>query len=192
MTTLPNSVPTSAADKEKLLSLLQESKERFLGSFAGVNDEDSRRHPAEGRWSILDTVEHLTAAEQTLFKRITETRRPRSETTLNREEVFLCAVADRSRKSESPETARPRGRFADLSEARTQFETARDNTIRFVEQCTEDLRATEATHPHPLAGVVTTYEMLIIMAKHAERHALQIEETRNCLAIEAGSAKGKA
>src|SRR5262249_16778612 len=124
MTTLPNSVPTSAADKEKVLALLRESEERFLGSFAGVSDEDCRRCPAEGKWSILETVEHLTAAEQTLLKRITETRRPRSATTQNREEIFLRVVADRSRKSEAPETARPRGRFAGLAEARIQFETA--------------------------------------------------------------------
>jgi len=191
MTTLPNPVTTSAAEKEKLLSLLRETKERFLGSFAGINDEQSRCCPAEEKWSILDTVEHLTTAEQTMLKRITDTRRPRTAATSNREEIFLRAVADRSRKSESPETARPRGRFADLSEARTQFETARDSTIRFVEQCTEDLRATEATHPHPLAGVVTTYEMVIIMAKHAERHALQIDEIKNCPAFRAVPAGSK-
>jgi len=191
MTSLPNPVTTSAADKEKLLSLLHETKERFLASFAGINDEQSRCCPAEGKWSILDTVEHLTAAEQTLLKRITDTRRPRSAATPNREAIFLGAVADRTRKLESPETARPRGRFADLGEARTQFATARDSTIRFVEQCTEDPRATEATHPHPMIGVVTMYEMVIIMAKHAERHALQIEEIKNCPAFRALAAGSK-
>lgn len=191
MTTLPNSVSTSAADKEQLLDLLQESKQRFVASFAGVNNEQGCRRPAEGRWSILDTVEHLTAAERTLLKRVTDTRRPRSATTPNREELFLHAVTDRSRKSESPEGARPKGRFASLDEARTQFEAARDDSIRFVEECTEDLRATEAIHPHPAAGVVTTYEMLIIMAKHAERHALQIEEIKGTFAVQADSAKGR-
>jgi uncharacterized damage-inducible protein DinB len=180
LTKLPTkaTIPTSAADKEKLVSLLRESRQRFLSSFAGVNDEQSRRHPAEGRWSVLDTLEHLTVAEKTMLRLITETRRPRSSSTPDREEIFLRAVADRNRKSEAPEGARPKGRFANLDEARAQFETARQNAIRFVEESNEDLRATEVTHPHPAAGVVTTYELLIIMAKHAERHSLQIEEIK--------------
>jgi hypothetical protein len=32
-------------------------------------------------------------------------------------------------------------------------------------------------------GDVSAYEMVIIIAKHAERHALQIEEIRNALSL---------
>ena len=186
MSASPNSIPTSLADKEKLLSLLCESRQRFLLSFQGVTDQQSRLHPAEGKWSILDTVEHLTVAERILLGLVAETRRPRAATAANREEIFLRAVADRSRKSEAPEGARPKGRFANLEEARVQFEAARQDTMRFLEESDEDLRATEVTHPHPLAGVVTTYEMLIIIAKHAERHALQIEEIKKSAAEDRG------
>lgn len=178
-----NFVPTSAADKEKLLALLRESRKRFLGSFAGVADEQCRQCPGEGRWSILDTVEHLTVAETFMLNLVKDTRRPKAGTTPNREEFFLHALTNRSRNLESPEGGRPRGRFANLDEAAKQFESARDGAMQFVEQCCEDLRATEVTHPHPAAGVVSTYEMLIIMAKHAERHALQIEETKSVLGL---------
>jgi len=120
---------------------------------------------------------------------VTGLRRPRAADAPNREEVFLQVIADRSRKVESPEGARPQGRFANLTDAAAQFRSSRDATIGFVEQNTDDLRATEVTHPHPMAGNVSTYEMLIIMAKHAERHALQIEEIRNSAAFRAGVAK---
>src|SRR5262245_2878311 len=102
MSTSPSSSPTAAADKEKLLALLRESRRRFVGSFAGITDEQSRFHPAEGQWSILDTVEHLTTAEQAMVKLVTETRCPRAAATPNREEIFLRVVADRSRKMQSP------------------------------------------------------------------------------------------
>jgi len=59
-----------------------------------------------------------------------------------------------------------------------------------VEQHPDDLRASEVTHPHPAAGNVSTYEMVIIIAKHAERHAKQIEEIRNTVALNA-TAKGQ-
>jgi hypothetical protein len=176
-------------DKEFLISLLRESRERFLNSFAGVSDEQSRLRPAPDCWCVLETVEHLTAAEGIMLKLVTATRRPRPADAPNREQAFLTMVADRSRKMQSPEGGRPCGRFANLAEAAAQFKTSRDDTIRFVEQNTEDLRATEVTHPHPMAGNVSSYEMVIVMAKHAERHAKQIEEIRNTLGPKVGTAQ---
>ena len=183
MSASPNPVPTSAADKQKLLDLLRNSRQRFLASFAGVPDEQSRRCPAEGCWSVLDTVEHLTVGETVMLKLVSDTRRPRTANAPNREELFMRVLVDRSRKMQSPELGRPCGRFANLEEAAGQFKAAREGIMRFVEQCREDLRATEVTHPHPAAGVVSTYEMIIIMARHAERHALQIEEIRSVLSL---------
>jgi uncharacterized damage-inducible protein DinB len=183
MSALPNTIPTSQAEKEQLLLLLRESREKFLNSFTGVSDEQSHRKPAEDRWSVLDTVEHLTTAETIQCKLVTTQRAPRAADAPNREKVFLQVIADRSHKAQSPESARPRGRFANLAEAAAQFKASRESAIRFVETTTEDLRATQVRHPHPAAGDVSTFEMLIIMAKHAERHALQIEEIRETLGL---------
>lgn len=118
-----------------------------------------------------------------MLKLVTTQRRPRSADAPNREQVFLQMVGERTRKMQSPEGARPTGRFAGLSEAAKQFNASREAIIRYVEESTEDLRATEVTHPHPAAGVVSTYEMVIIMAKHGERHARQIDEIRGALKI---------
>ena len=167
-----------AVDKQFLLALLCESRERFLGSFAGVSEEQSRWQPGPGRWSVLDTVEHLTTAETVQLGLPHTQRAPRSADAPNREEVFLLAVADRSYKMQSPETATPCGRFPTLAAAAAQFKATREGVIRFLEQATDDLRAEEVKHPHPAAGMVSVCEMLIVMAKHAERHAAQIEEIR--------------
>jgi len=183
MSTSPNPVPTSAADKEKLLELLRNSRQRFLGSFAGVSDEQCRRHPAEGCWSVLDCVEHVAGAERFMLGLLQGARRPRPAGAPNREEMFLQRMTDRSHKTESPQGGRPRGRFPNLEEARKQFEISRAGTIGFVQENTEDLRGTEVTHPLPMFGDVSAYEMVIIMAKHAERHASQIEEIRNVLSL---------
>ena len=190
MNAIPNPA-NSNTDKNFLVSLLRESRENFLGSFADVSEEQSRLHPAENCWCVLDTVEHLTSAEGIMLRLITTQRRPRSADAANREQVFLKVIGDRSRKMQSPEGGQPRGRFANLVEAAAQFKTTRDSVIQFVEQHPEDLRASEVTHPHPAAGNVSTYEMVIIIAKHAERHAKQIEEIRNTLSLNSGVAKGQ-
>ena len=126
-----------------------------------------------------------------MLKLITTQRRSRSADAANREQVFLKVVGDRSRKMQSPEGGQPCGRFATLAEAAAQFKITRDSVIQFVEQHPDDLRASEVTHPHPAAGNVSTYEMVIIIAKHAERHAKQIEEIRNTLSLNSGVAKGQ-
>ena len=188
MSALNNPVPAATAEKEMLLALLRESREKFLNSFAGLSDEQSRSK-SEGSWSVLDTVEHLTVAEKTMVRLITTGRRPKSPGTPNREDLFLHALTDRSRKLQSPEGARPTGRFASLAEAAAQFNAARQKALEFVCSTNEDLRATEVTHPHPAAGTVSTCEMLIVMAKHAERHALQIEEIKATLGMATQSYK---
>jgi uncharacterized damage-inducible protein DinB len=181
MNAISNPIDRVDSTRTFLLTLLRESREKFLGSFAGVSEEHSRLRPAPGRWSVLDTVEHLTAAETLMVKIFTTQRVPRNTDAYNREEIFLAKAADRSRKWDAPETSIPRGRFAGLAEAAAKFTASRDEAIRFVAQSSEDLRATEVRHPHPAIGVVSTCEMLIIMAKHAERHAKQIEEIRDTL-----------
>lgn len=186
MSALPNSVPTSAAEKQTLVELLLQSRERFVGSFAGVTDEQSRRHPAEGRWSVLDTVEHLATAEKTMFHLMTTSRRPCQADAPNREAAFLERMGSRARKAETPESGRPTGRYANLADAAEDFKAVRQSVIHFVEGTTEDLRATELTHPHPAVGDVSAYEMVIVIAKHAERHALQIEEIKSSPAYQGG------
>jgi uncharacterized damage-inducible protein DinB len=183
MSALSNTVPTSQAEKQMLLGLLRESRVRFLSSFSEVSDEQSRKHPAEGCWSVLDTVEHLTAAETAMLRLLQSQRRPRPAGAPNREQGFLERMGSRARKVESPEGGRPTGRFANLDAAKKQFEIARAGVVGFVEETNEDLRATEVTHPHPMVGDVSAYEMVIIIAKHAERHTLQIEEIRKNLGL---------
>ena len=92
-------------------------------------------------------------------------------------------IPNRTNKMESPDRAKPIGRFATLAEATEQFKTTRGGTIQFLEQYTGDLRASEVKHPHPAAGMVSICEMLVAMAMHAKRHAAQIEEIKATLKL---------
>jgi len=59
------------------------------------------------------------------------------------------------------------------------FLTTRQQTVRFVESCGEDLRAKPMTHP--LMGAINCHEALLLIAVHPRRHALQIREIRTAL-----------
>ncbi len=182
MSAQSNPAVSPAIDKQFLLALLRESREKFLGSFAALPEEQARLRPAPDRWSVLETVEHLTTAETIQLKLLQTQRKPRPADAPNRELPFLQMVGERTNKMQSPEIAVPNGRFPSLHAAATQFKTTRAAVIQFLDQVpAKDLRGTEVKHPHLAAGMVSTCEMLIIMARHAERHAKQIEEIRNAL-----------
>ena len=184
MSAQPNPVQAIVIDKPFLLAQLQASRDIFLNSFAGISEEQSHVKPAPDRWSVLDTIEHLTTAESIQLKLISTQRTPRPADAPNREGAFLHMIPNRTHKMESPDGAKPIGRFATLAEAAEQFKTTRAGVIQFLEQYTDDLRASEVKHPHPAAGMVSICEMLVAMAMHAKRHAAQIEEIRKTLKLD--------
>jgi len=188
MSAQPNPMPSPVIDKPFLLALLRESREIFLRSFAGVPEEQAGLHPAPGRWSVLDTVEHLTTAETIQLGLLKSRRTPRPAEATNREHAFLQRVGERTNKMQAPEAATPCGRFPTLATATEQFKATRAGVIQFLEELTEDLHASEVKHPHPAAGMVSTCEMLVVIAKHGERHAKQIEEIRAALGINSAAA----
>jgi uncharacterized damage-inducible protein DinB len=190
MSARPNPATSLVIDKAFLLKALQETREVFLNSFAGVTEEQSRLKPAPDCWSVLDTVEHLTTAETIQLNLISTQRTPRAADAPNREYAFLQMIPNRTHKMESPEVAKPIGRFATLPEAAEQFKNTRAGVIQFLQHHTEDLRGSEVKHPHPAAGMVSICEMLVAMAMHAKRHAAQIEETIAALGIDSAS-RGK-
>ena len=77
MSAQPNPATAVVIDKQFLLDRLQETREIFLDSFAGVTEEQSRLKPAPDCWCVLDTVEHLTTAETIQLKLISTQRTPR-------------------------------------------------------------------------------------------------------------------
>jgi uncharacterized damage-inducible protein DinB len=184
-----NAVSAPVIDKQFLLTLLRESRHNFLESFAEITEEEAHLRPAPNRWSVLETVEHLTTAEGIQLKLLQTQRTPRPADAPNREMVFLQVVSERTNKMQSPESAVPNGRFSSLHAAATQFKTTRAAVIQLLDEISvKDLRGTEVKHPHPAAGMVSVCEMFIVMAKHAERHAKQIEETLTILGIRSDAA----
>ena len=133
------------------------------------------KSPGPGRWSALECAEHVAVSEDFLFSQLIEAR-PAGVPLVNhqREAGILARDADRTHPGVSPEVVRPIGRFPTLADALRHFLQSRDQTVRFVESCAEDLRSRLTTHP--LLGPMNGYETLLLMAVHPHRHAKQIDE----------------
>jgi DinB family protein len=186
MNAIPQPAPEILNQKQELLPCLTRSRERVLEVLADVPEELSRIRLAVDSWSILECAEHIAVAERGMFMAL-ERRTPTSAAPdVTKDELIKAVGTDRSRKFSAPERARPSGRFANVRDAVAGFCSARDRTIAFLEQTEEDLRKSVAVH---LLGTFDAYQYLLIMAAHAERHALQIEEIKHCPAYR--EAQGK-
>jgi hypothetical protein len=164
-------------DRDRLLAALNAGRGELLAAVEGMTDEQAAAKPAGGGWSVLEIVEHVAIGEK-MLRRLLKTRSVAVEEELSRgrEAVLYERLASRGKKVESPEFVRPTGRYASLGEAVVAFLDARERTLEWLGKCDFDLRRRKVEHP--LAGTVSAYEFILIMAAHPARHARQIQEGR--------------
>ena len=166
-----------AHEKQQLLDSLESGRATLIASLEGATEDEAKRVPEPGRWSVLECVEHLFLVEHSLLERVIASQP--SETPAGSralEERILQRGADRTNRFEAPEQARPTGRLPTLAAALAAFLGKREQTIAYVRSTHDDLRFRATTHP--LIGAVSSYENLLIMAIHPHRHSHQIKEVR--------------
>ena len=168
-------------DREQILRLIAESDAALVGAVAGVSDEDARRRPEPERWSVLECVEHVILGDDAMFARVSAHSTPGAPPGERREKLILRGMTNRERKFAAPEIARPTGRFSSLPEAIEGFCQRRARSVAYVEQYQEDPR--NRTTVHPGLGPISCHEMLLALALHPARHALQIREVRKILGV---------
>ena len=169
------------ADRKQILRLIAESDAALVGAVAGVSDGDARRRPEPERWSVLECVEHVVLGDDAMFARVSAHSTPGAPPGERREELILRGMTNRERKFAAPEIARPTGRFSSLPEAIEGFCQRRRRSVAYVEQYQEDPR--NRTTVHRGLGPISCHEMLLALALHPARHALQIREVRKILGV---------
>jgi DinB superfamily len=166
-------------ERVTILRLLSESSKAFEDALAGVSKDDAGRKPADGGWSVAEITEHVAIAEEQMFFALTEKFRPIPEAPPDdqKEMRLRDTILDRNLKMTSPEMTCPSGRFGSLSESLAHFRACCARTIHYVEQTRDNLR--NRSVKHPIAGIITGYEYMLILASHPARHAAQVREVRS-------------
>lgn len=165
-------------EKSEIINGLQSGLDTLLLSIKGLTEASAIRKPAEGKWSVLECMEHIALAEDHMFSQLASASLADSpQINKGREALIRRRGADRTRKVEAPDVARPKGTFQSLEDASKHFLESRRRTMDFVRNGDADLRAMMASHP--ILGPVNCYEMLLIMSAHPFRHSQQIQEIRS-------------
>jgi hypothetical protein len=171
---------TASTDKDKLISQLERTREKFLKSVDGLSEAQWNYKAAPEKWSIAQCAEHIAAAESFIRGFIEKgVAEPLPEGTdraaLAKDEMILTMITDRSKKFTAPEPLAPSNRFGSPADAVAAFKKEREATLQLAKS-DADLRAHAVSHP--AFGTMDTYSWMIFLSGHSERHTLQIEEVK--------------
>jgi hypothetical protein len=172
-------------DREQAVAALQKSLEIYLKTISSVPECNCATKLSAGCWSIVEVAEHVAVAEHGMFRSIEMSTQKTTPPDFALDQKILAGGTNREVKRMAPERAHPKGRWKTLAECAEAFRQARVRTIEFAKSA-EGLR--RKLVQHPLLGAVDAHQCLLIMAGHAERHALQIEEIKNSEAYNSAAA----
>lgn len=181
-------------ERELAVHHLAVSRERVLGLVEGLSPEQWVFHPAEGRWSIGDCVEHVTRVENRVMGFIGQKLEgPPVEVPASvreKDAALMNVVPDRTERRQAPEIARPEGKCTDGGQLLAEFTDTRRKSAQFAAETRADLRS--YTQHHGAFGELDCYQWLLLLGLHAERHARQIEEIKadSSFPAAAGAAAG--
>ena len=156
-TAAPATQTLSAAEREAALKSLQETRDAFLKSIAGLSEKQWRFKPAPDRWSVAEVSEHIAVAESMIFgmvqgKIMTSPAAPEKRAEVaGKDEIIMTRVPDRSHKAQAPEFLKPTNRWATREELTKAFEDSRKATMDYVRTTNDDLR--DHFGPHPVFGI---------------------------------------
>src|SRR4051812_46246875 len=152
----------------EIIEVLEKSRTEFNDAVSGLEEKDAGATPADGRWSAVQCIEHVTIVEERFLARLEAAERlEMSRVDRQREADLSARVRSRVNRAVAPEAASPQGRFTTLAEAIDNFNAARTRTIRVAEQRGADLYRVSVEHPR--FGVMNGVELVHVIAGHSCR-----------------------
>ena len=167
------------ADRERGMAYLQQTRDGVAAATKGLSESQMKFKPAADRWSVAETLEHITLVEDLVFQNVTNKVMQAPAGAADRDTakidaMVLAMIPDRSHKAQAPPPAVPTGRWTP-AETLDHFLKSRAKTMEFL-QSTPDLR--EHVADSPLKQPLDAYEWLLFMGAHSERHTKQILEVK--------------
>jgi hypothetical protein len=167
------------ADRDKGVQYLEQTRDGVVAAVKGLSDAQMKFKPAPDRWSVAETLEHITMAEDYLGGFVTgqvmkSPAGPADRDTAKIDAMVLAMIPDRSHKRQAPPELVPTGKWTP-AEALEHFLKSRASTIEFMKS-TPDLR--EHAFDSPLGQKLDAYEWLLFISAHSERHTKQILEVK--------------
>ena len=175
------------AEIDQAIQCFDQARQHVRNVTTGLSEAQWRFKTAPDRWSIAEILEHMVLTQERVFGRVTglltEAPAPPPDRDHSRiDRVVLEKLPDRSFKAKAPEFIEPTGQLSP-ADAFARMDTNYRRLTEYV-QSTPGLREHILDAP-PLRvvteGAYTTmdgYQWALTVARHDERHVLQIMEVK--------------
>jgi len=177
------SMSPTLTDKERkdAVEQLSKTEQGVFNSLKGLSDAQLNFKPAPDRWSISDCVKHIAITEMFLWKmtdsalKLPADAAKRSAVKATDDQV-LQMVESRAQKVKTFPPLEPQNTsFKSCPDALSSFYDSRKMLTDFVATTSDDMR----DHVVTLAfGSFDSYQMILFIAAHSNRHTQQIEEVK--------------
>ncbi len=171
---------TKLTDPERLVAMteLTTSHDKLLKTINGLSEAQLNYKSSPSSWSIAECTEHIAISENNIFGMLQGSLKTpadpgrRAEVKMGDEQILMM-IADRSEKVKTQKAFEPSGKYGSHEGTVKEFMTKRKASIQYVATTQDDLRNHYAEMPF---GVIDSYQVLLFMSAHSERHIKQIEE----------------
>jgi hypothetical protein len=177
----PAPTTLTKAERPQIIDYLKSSRDKVLKNNEGLSEAQLNFKPGPDRWSVREVTQHLALAENFLFDLImnqvmkTPETPEKSADAAGKESKIMQVIPDRTSKFKAPEPIVPSDSRVPGNAADT-FKTRRNNTIKFIKETKENLRAHFMDTPG--MGPADAWQWFFFIAAHSERHNKQIEEVK--------------
>ncbi len=162
-------------DKNQLIVALEQNRDEFLQSFAGLSEQELKTIPIIGKWTVKDLVGHVSYWEQVIHAHVRES--------------FSEGRPHLQRPDETEETANPREAAKrskwNWQRVLKEFENTRSALIARVQSLSETDLLFQV--PNPWLGENRFYSVGEMIAEdainHCHEHAAQIVKWREQIAL---------
>ena len=171
----------SDAEKKYATDLLLQTEAGVFNAIAGLSDAQLNFKPAPDKWSVLDCVKHIAVTEGALWQMtngaiMAQANPEKRADVKSTDEQVVQMIESREHKVKTAPPMEPQNTpFKSLDAALKSFVSDRAKLINYVKTTDADLRNHVVTLP---PGSFDSYQMILFIAAHSNRHTQQIEEVK--------------
>ena len=168
----------SKDERSKALDHLKSTQDELLKTVAGLSEEQLNFYPYEEGWSIAQCVEHIAISEGSMFGIVQMTLKDVPDPSLKdsvamSDDQVLALITSRTQKIKTQEPFEPTGKFGSYQGSLDEFKAKRESNMAYVKTSKDNLRSRYFDFPF---GKVDTYQVILFMSGHTQRHTDQIKE----------------
>ncbi len=173
--------PLTDKEKKDAADLLFKTEQGVFKSLEGMSVAQLNFKAAPDKWSIAECVKHIAASETELWQ-MTDAALKKPANPEKRSEIkasddqLVQMIESRAQKVKTTPPLEPQNTpYKSTADALSSFFENREKLIEYVKTTNDDMRDHVLTLPF---GSFDSYQMVMFIAAHSNRHTQQIEEVK--------------